>query len=66
MFKTACEIRFHGELLTNKKMQHRTLAEIEKIDCPLCREKVIALRSKRPDPFGRRGGRCIIINLEES
>lgn len=64
MFKTVCDISFHGHLLKGKKCEHRTLAEINTIECPICREKVISLRSKR-SVFGIPGGRCIIIDLED-
>ena len=62
-FKTACSIRFQGSLLKDKIFAHRTASEVQNIECDICREKVLSLRAKR-DPFGRVGGRCVILNLD--
>lgn len=62
MFKTPCNLTFDGHLLKGKRCEHKTVAEIETIECPVCREKVLFLRAKR-SPFGQPGGRCIIIDL---
>lgn len=62
-FKTVCSIRFHGTLLKGKKFVHQTAADVQNIECDICREKVLSLRAKC-DPFGRIGGRCVILNLE--
>jgi len=61
-FKTACEIRFIGMLLKGKKFKHLTREELDSIQCDICKEKVISLRSKTGGMF--QGGRSILIDLE--
>lgn len=60
-FNTACKTSFSGLVLKDKTFEHRPLAEIETIECQVCREKVIYLKTKTV--YHHRGGRCIIIDI---
>jgi hypothetical protein len=64
-FITVCGLIFHGPLLKGKVFKHRTSEEIESIDCQICREKIISLRSKVSN-MGVRGGRCALIDLDST
>jgi hypothetical protein len=64
-FITVCGIRFHGLLLKGKTFEYRTNADLETVDCLICREKVLALKQLARNR-GERGGRCVYMDLEEN
>jgi hypothetical protein len=61
-FITVCGIRFHGLMLKGKTFEYRTAADLESVDCIVCREKIIALKEKGRQR-GERSGRCVFIDL---